>query len=74
LVEEMHEQYLSDPESVSESWREFFAGRSSHAASGRRTHAEPGGHGTAAGSRSRPQRSSSGTGSGEHDVGRRGRG
>ena len=25
LVEEMHEQYLSDPSSVSESWREFFA-------------------------------------------------
>jgi 2-oxoglutarate decarboxylase len=25
LVEEMHEQYTSDPSSVSESWREFFA-------------------------------------------------
>ncbi len=25
LVDEMHEQYLADPESVSESWREFFA-------------------------------------------------
>ncbi len=25
LVEEMYESYLSDPESVSESWREFFA-------------------------------------------------
>ncbi|HJR26507.1 MAG TPA: hypothetical protein VJ804_13615, partial [Acidimicrobiales bacterium] len=25
LVDEMHEQYLADPSSVSESWREFFA-------------------------------------------------
>ncbi len=25
LVEEMYEAYLSDPDSVSESWREFFA-------------------------------------------------
>ena len=25
LVEEMYESYLADPESVSESWREFFA-------------------------------------------------
>src|SRR3546814_6805778 len=25
LVDEMHEQYLADPSSVSESWRDFFA-------------------------------------------------
>ncbi|MEX2659013.1 MAG: hypothetical protein WD232_04905, partial [Acidimicrobiales bacterium] len=25
LVDEMHEQYLEDPSSVSESWQEFFA-------------------------------------------------
>src|SRR3954470_15144080 len=25
LVDEMHEQYLADPQSVSEAWREFFA-------------------------------------------------
>ncbi|HVM01771.1 MAG TPA: hypothetical protein VM263_03800, partial [Acidimicrobiales bacterium] len=25
LVDEMYEQYRDDPESVSESWREFFA-------------------------------------------------
>ncbi|WP_227462509.1 2-oxoglutarate dehydrogenase E1 subunit family protein, partial [Desertimonas flava] len=26
LVDEMHEQFLDDPQSVSESWREFFEG------------------------------------------------
>src|SRR6476620_469004 len=32
LVEEMYEQYLANPASVSESWREFFADYQTHGA------------------------------------------
>jgi len=45
LVDDMYEQYLQDPTSVSESWREFFAdyhhGGPSRPAAGSGTHAPP---------------------------------
>ena len=40
LVDEMYEQYLADPSSVSESWREFFADYQSDTARPARTQAD----------------------------------
>jgi 2-oxoglutarate decarboxylase len=41
LVDEMHDRYLEDPDSVDEAWRELFADRDNAGTDGRKAKTEP---------------------------------